>query len=1091
MKMLTQIIPAALVTMAAVFASSSLWAEDVEVYYSEVLSDDSVNKNVANVMIMLDNSGSMRNCKEGSGADWCTSSDWESRRINLLHSAMETILDDVDENVNIGLGRFNTSSDGGYIMLPAMPVNEKTRPYYDTALNSINPNRNIKTPSGGAASNMPSTGTPTSQGYEEMADYMLGRSSSNTHSGSANQFCIKDEYEEQCTTEVEYTDGSPVDYCVESEPNCTVAFGSWKSPLPANRSCVVGATCQIQWSNWIEYNWRDDKPACPASAAICEYDRGFFYRAYRKGLYQQREIVYTQSDVLNEVTSCEMVKTGNCAEYVNITSGNSYDSPIIEANQCETNHIILFTDGAPSGDQPGDVDLVSCDKGNSKSYACQIKMARNLNRDNNAVGREIKTHNIGLYMESDTLSNMQSVSSAGGGSTYNSDNADSLLLAFKQTLDLIADEANTMVSPGVAVSQSQRFQHLDEMYFSLFKPVQSSYWQGNLKRYRVEVSDGDDEANEVDATFYGVNGNNAMDGSAFSSSARSWWSRATDGADVLQGGARDRLEVKPRKLLYTSSAGSVLSQFDLDDFTNAQLLLPPEATDAVRENVERELLTMWGDPLHSRPLMVNYGGSKVGGKFVEDNIVFVSTNAGMLHAIDTSNGDEKFAFMPYELISKASSYTVNRLPLAGGNKRQTYGMDGSWTVWRQSGATIESKPPGVMIYGGMRRGGNSYYALNVTNVSNPSLAWQITGGVGDFVDLGQTWSTPKVTRFPSGDGGSIPVVIFGGGYSPGDHDDHQARKAEDAKGNAIYVVNANTGALVWSAGSRGSNVETQVPTMTHSIPGSIAVADVDADGVADHLYFADLGGQVFRADIDDSAAQSHSVTRLASLGGTGENHRRFYEQPTVSYVRDGASSTYFVSLASGYRAHPLDTTTQDALFVLRDQQPFGGPAKTAATKTDLSNVSSGGAPDSTKRGWYLNLNKTEGEKSLSSPSVFNYEILFTTYSPNVTAEDERDPCSVNYGQSYLHRISLLTGEGERVALVQPGLPPGVTVLFGENGDTAIVIGTETVVPDRDGDGEDGGGTGTLRDLRHGRWLQLTPDAAGAIKQPQDENGTGD
>lgn len=1083
MKMLTQIIPAALVTMAAVFASSSLWAEDVEVYYSEVLSDDSVNKNVANVMIMLDNSGSMRNCKEGSGADWCTSSDWESRRINLLHSAMETILDDVDENVNIGLGRFNTSSDGGYIMLPAMPVNEKTRPYYDTALNSINPNRNIKTPSGGAASNMPSTGTPTSQGYEEMADYMLGRSSRYTYSSSANQFCIKDEYEEQCTTEVEYTDGTSVPSCELSVPGCTREQTGWR-PLPANQSCnVQNSGCQLTWSEWIP-RVAFSRP-CPSNAVKCEYN--IFALEYRYRFYEEAVYSYKQGLVKNEVTYCEMVKTGSCAEYANITSGNSYDSPIVEANQCETNHIILFTDGAPSGDQPGDVDLVSCNKGNSNSYACQIKMARHLNRDSNAAEREIKTHNIGLYMGSDTLSNMQSVSSAGGGSTYNSDNADSLLLAFKQTLDLIADEANTMVSPGVAVSQSQRFQHLDEMYFSLFKPVQSSYWQGNLKRYRVEVSDGDDEANEVDATFYGVNGNNAMDGSAFSSSARSWWSRATDGADVLQGGARDRLEVKPRKLLYTSSAGrssagSSLSQFDLDDFTNAQLLLPPEATDAVRENVERELLTMWGDPLHSRPLMVNYGGSKVGGKFVEDNIVFVSTNAGMLHAIDTSNGDEKFAFMPYELISKASSYTVNRLPLAGGNKRQTYGMDGSWTVWRQSGATIESKPPGVMIYGGMRRGGNSYYALNVTNVSNPSLAWQITGGVGDFVDLGQTWSTPKVTRFPSGDGGSIPVVIFGGGYSPEDHDDHKARTAEDAKGNAIYVVNASTGALVWSAGSRGSNVETQVPTMTHSIPGSIAVADVDADGVADHLYFADLGGQVFRADIDDSAAQSHSVTRLASLGGTGENHRRFYEQPTVSYVRDGASSTYFVSLASGYRAHPLDTTTQDALFVLRDRQPFGGSAKPAATTTDLDNVLTD-SPDGEKRGWYLNLNKTEGEKSLSSPSVFNYEILFTTYSPNVTAEDERDPCSVNYGQSYLHRISLLTGEGERVALVQPGLPPGVTVLFGEDGDTAIVIGTETVVPDRDGDGEDGGGTGTLRDLRHGRWLQLTPDAAGAIKQP--------
>ena len=91
------------------------------------------------------------------------------------------------------------------------------------------------------------------------------------------------------------------------------------------------------------------------------------------------------------------------------------------------------------------------------------------------------------------------------------------------------------------------------------------------------------------------------------------------------------------------------------------------------------------------------------------------------------------------------------------------------------------------------------------------------------------------------------------------------------------MVNALTGELVWSAGSRNANVQETVPEMTHSIPGSIAVVDVDADGVVDHLYFADLGGQLFRADIDGSASANHKVELLAQLGGTGENHRRFYE----------------------------------------------------------------------------------------------------------------------------------------------------------------------------------------------------------------------
>ena len=1074
MKLLNRYTPVAFFVALAVFWPATLWAEDIEVYYSEVLSDDSVNKNVANVMIMLDTSGSMRYCATGYNANWCTGANWRERRINLLHDAMDAILDDADENVRIGLGRFNDGSNGGHIMLPVMPVTEKTRPYFDSALNSINPSRNTPYP---PRDGMPSGGTPTSRAYEEMAQYMLGGSRRESYGASGGRYCVRDEYEEQCTTEYEYTDGQSVDFCDVSEPTCSATYGGWRT-LPADQSCTVGDLCRISWSNRIYYNFWDDKPSCPSSAAVCQYnDDRWWDPWYMTGLYQQREVVYTESEVLSEVTYCEMVPTGDCAEYVQITDGQKYQSPIVEANQCESNHIILFTDGEPSGDSPGSVNLVSCKGG---SYNCQVNIARYLNHENNSVGREIKTHNIGLYMGSGTLANMRSVSGAGGGSTYNSDNAESLLLAFESTLDLIADEANTMVSPGVAVSQSQRFQHLDEMYFSLFKPMQSSFWNGNLKRYRVEVEDGE-------TTFYDAAGSDAMTGTSFSSAARSWWSRTADGSDVMLGGARDRLETTARRLFYTPSPGGDLQRFNLDDFTNAELLLPAEATDAVRGNLERELLNMWGDPLHSRPIMVNYGGTFVNNVLIEDNVVFVSTNAGMLHAIDTSNGDEKFAFMPYEFISKASSYTVNRLSLAGGNKRQTYGLDGTWTAWRQSGASLAAPPSKVMIYGGMRRGGNSYFALDVTDVTSPELAWQITGGAGDFVDLGQTWSTPKVSRFPDGkgEGGSIPVVIFGGGYSPADHDDHESRHSSDAKGNAIYVVNAETGKLVWSAGGRSGNVVKSVSSMTHSIPGSIAVVDSDSDAVADHLYFADLGGHLFRVDIDESEEKAHRVTLLASLGGSGENHRRFYEQPTVSYVRDGADSSYFVSLASGYRSHPLDVETQDALFVLRDREPFGGGTRSAATISDFSDVTTGAAVDATKRGWYLKLNKEEGEKSLSSPAVLNYEVLFTTYSPSTPSDDQRDPCSVNYGQSYLHRVNLITGMGERYTLVQPGLPPGVTVLFSDNGETAIVIGTE-VAPRKGGDDPGGDDDRTLRNLRHGRWMQLSPDEAGAIKLPRDE-----
>ena len=80
MKLVNRYTPVAFFAALAVLCPAKLWAEDIEVYYSEVLSDDSVNKNIANVMIMLDTSGSMRNCETGSGSNWCTNSDWRERR---------------------------------------------------------------------------------------------------------------------------------------------------------------------------------------------------------------------------------------------------------------------------------------------------------------------------------------------------------------------------------------------------------------------------------------------------------------------------------------------------------------------------------------------------------------------------------------------------------------------------------------------------------------------------------------------------------------------------------------------------------------------------------------------------------------------------------------------------------------------------------------------------------------------------------------------------------------------------------------------------------------------------------------------------
>src|SRR5690606_19592200 len=195
--------------------------------------------------------------------------------------------------------------------------------------------------------------------------------------------------------------------------------------------------------------------------------------------------------------------------------GSNYVSPMNMNNMCETNHIILFTDGAPSAnDNPVVTDVTSTNCGSStSSYTCQVSIASYLNNDNNTKNRRVLTHNIGLYM-GDNKDNMEAVSDAGGGATANADSAESLIEAFLNNLDLIDGQSRSISAPGIAVNTMNSFQHLDELYYAVFQPAESSYWEGNLKKYRL-----------LNQEIRGQNGA-AIDPSTgyFKPDSRSYWS---------------------------------------------------------------------------------------------------------------------------------------------------------------------------------------------------------------------------------------------------------------------------------------------------------------------------------------------------------------------------------------------------------------------------------------------------------------------------------------------------------------------------------------------------------------------------------------
>ena len=106
---------------------------------------------------------------------------------------------------------------------------------------------------------------------------------------------------------------------------------------------------------------------------------------------------------------------------------------------------------------------------------------------------------------------------------------------------------------------------------------------------------------------------------------------------------------------------------------------------------------------------------------------------------------------------------------------------------------------------GLRRGGNYYYALDVTHPDSPTLMWSISPSTPGYSKLGQTWSQPVLAHIETGtdvNPQTRDVLVFGGGYDT--RQDNYSPNAPDPSGNAIYIADAHTGALVWSGSDAGT-----------------------------------------------------------------------------------------------------------------------------------------------------------------------------------------------------------------------------------------------------------------------------------------------
>ncbi len=497
-----------------------------------------------------------------------------------------------------------------------------------------------------------------------------------------------------------------------------------------------------------------------------------------------------------------------------------------------------------------------------------------------------------------------------------------------------------------------------------------------------------------------------------------------------------------------------------------------------------------GSVMHSTPILltqsgkISYTSGTIDTTDRDDYLLFGSTQ-GLLHVVragknatDANRGKEVFAFAPNEMMQNQKNAFLSETSSTLGKNNLFYGIDAPWTAYTQyvakADGTLTVKDSGRVaqnasgddiaikglqwVYGGLRMGGKSYYALNLSDLDNPELKFHIdpanskiykssstTTGVTALSYMGQSWSKPTIAYVNFG-GVKKLVMFVGGGYDPGYENAAYDQNTTTGGGAGVYMFDANNGDLLWWTSANATaaggaeaftNASAATINMKYSVVSQINAIDRDSDGLVDNLYFGDLGGQGFRVDLNNAATGADAsakkanfakrVVRLFDEHATGGASPRFYEMPSVSIHDSDDGYVAAVAFSSGNRSSPLvgaagtnqagsATSAVDGVFVAYDKDVakmdlYGTP--TLTTRTALSSLNSNmstGVAINGNSGWKYTYSSTAGAyKGMNELYALDGMLYVNVFHRDGTGIGGSCGAGVK-GDSYVYQFCLPTGK---------------------------------------------------------------------------------
>ena len=477
--------------------------------------------------------------------------------------------------------------------------------------------------------------------------------------------------------------------------------------------------------------------------------------------------------------------------------------------------------------------------------------------------------------------------------------------------DIDDDAFFTFTAPVVPATRTTSS---NRVYLAFFKPGGGNFWEGNVIRLGISAND----------EIVDLNGNPAFSDTSESSWA---WALKEDAVPFWEtrnwaDASKSNYVRNSNRNIYTYLGTSKDLTAAANSFTKDNLGLTPavlgrpiqtpevligyirgtDVFDADGDgNIEENRDVITGDVLHSEPLVVDYNGSL--------SVVYFGANDGMLHAVkdspsttpESDDGTEMWAFIPPDQLPRLK-YLVE-------GDAHPYFVDSSPKVYlkdvNRNGLIEPEEGDRVILVCGERKGGTSYFALDVTDPDRPEFLWRINPyddaetGALELEDIRGTFENGEVLTGSSGGSATVESAPVGnllryalrtGSFTVGER---VSGKASSATGTIVSDINYAPDVIIPELGETWSEpqfgiVKTSdededgapvffigggytsdnssgkailvvrvydgavlkkfsgISGMNYSIPSSVTAVDGDSNGFVDKFYVGDLGGQMWR-----------------------------------------------------------------------------------------------------------------------------------------------------------------------------------------------------------------------------------------------------